>query len=58
MGKKLKPPFDPYVNGINFLLASYLLPYVGLTGYVGANPKLQGSDSRKVSNSTNTTQQK
>jgi len=28
-------PFDPYANDINFLLVSYLIPYVGLTGYVG-----------------------
>ncbi|KAL4297681.1 hypothetical protein GQ457_12G005350 [Hibiscus cannabinus] len=40
-GKPLNPPFDPYANSINFLIASYLIPYVGLTGYVGANPKLQ-----------------
>ncbi|XP_045792100.1 desiccation-related protein PCC13-62-like [Trifolium pratense] len=30
-----------YANDINFLLASYLIPYVGLTGYVGVNPILQ-----------------
>ncbi|KAK7827936.1 desiccation-related protein pcc13-62, partial [Quercus suber] len=30
----LSPPFDPYYNGVHFLLASYLIPYVGLTGYV------------------------
>nr|POE81656.1 tubulin beta-1 chain [Quercus suber] len=34
IGKKLSPPFDPYYNGVHFLLASYLIPYVGLTGYV------------------------
>ena len=48
-GKPLEPPFDPYANSINYLIASYLIPYVGLTGYVGANPKLQGSISRRVS---------
>ena len=47
-GKKLYPPFDPYANEINFLLASYLIPYVGLTGYVGANPHLQNSTSKAV----------
>ncbi|KAL3727837.1 hypothetical protein ACJRO7_032564 [Eucalyptus globulus] len=47
-GHALKPPFDPYANEINFLLASYLVPYVGLTGYVGANPKLQGSVSKRL----------
>ncbi|KAI4335018.1 hypothetical protein L6164_013705 [Bauhinia variegata] len=47
-GQKLKPPFDPYANSINYLLASYVIPYVGLTGYVGANPKLQNATSRKL----------
>ncbi|XP_030508310.1 desiccation-related protein PCC13-62-like [Cannabis sativa] len=47
-GRKLRPPFDPYANSINFLLASYLVPYVGLTGYVGANPKLKGSTSKRL----------
>ncbi|GLT71146.1 hypothetical protein SLA2020_431840 [Shorea laevis] len=47
-GRPLSPPFDPYASGLNFLLASYLIPYVGLTGYVGANPKLQGASSRRL----------
>lgn len=47
-GRPLKPPFDPYANSLNYLLASYLIPYVGLTGYVGANPKLQGPTSKRV----------
>ncbi|KAK6138383.1 hypothetical protein DH2020_027857 [Rehmannia glutinosa] len=46
--KPLEPPFDPYANDINYLLASYVIPYVGLTGYVGANPKLQSPTSRKL----------
>ncbi|KAK4388284.1 Desiccation-related protein PCC13-62 [Sesamum angolense] len=33
-GQPLQPPFDPYANDINYLIASYLIPYVGLTGYV------------------------
>jgi len=41
IGRTLRPPFDPYANSINYLLASYLIPYVGLTGYVGANPMLK-----------------
>lgn len=48
--KPLHPPFDPYANSINYLLASYVIPYVGLTGYVGANPKLQSPISRRVIN--------
>ncbi|KAK7329593.1 hypothetical protein VNO77_23763 [Canavalia gladiata] len=47
-GKPLQPPFDPYANDVNYLLASYLIPYVGLTGYVGANPLLQNATSRKL----------
>ncbi|XWS53482.1 hypothetical protein CRYUN_Cryun10bG0005000 [Craigia yunnanensis] len=47
-GKPLEPPFDPYANSINYLIASYLIPYVGLTGYVGANPKLQGAISKRL----------
>ncbi|KAK8499806.1 hypothetical protein V6N13_060872 [Hibiscus sabdariffa] len=46
--KPLNPPFDPYANSINFLIASYLIPYVGLTGYVGANPKLQGAIAKRL----------
>ncbi|KAK6930315.1 hypothetical protein RJ641_004409 [Dillenia turbinata] len=47
-GKPLEPPFDPYANSINYLIASYVIPYVGLTGYVGANPKLQAETSKRV----------
>lgn len=47
-GKPLNPPFDPYANSVNYLIASYLVPYVGLTGYVGANPKLQGVVSKRL----------
>ncbi|CAN1147282.1 Desiccation-related protein PCC13-62 [Linum perenne] len=35
-GKPLSPPFDPYANSINYLIASYIIPYVGLTGYLVA----------------------
>lgn len=48
MGRKLKPQFDPYANSLNYLLASYIIPYVGLTGYVGANPKLKSPRSKRV----------
>ena len=47
-GHPLHPPFDPYKNDINFLIASYVIPYVGLTGYVGANPLLRNATSKKV----------
>ena len=44
----LNPPFDPYSSSLNYLIASYLIPYVGLTGYVGANEKLESPVSRRV----------
>ncbi|BFG43336.1 hypothetical protein CerSpe_296110 [Prunus speciosa] len=46
VGFALIPQFDPYANSINYLLASYLIPYVGLTGYVGTLPNLTGPASR------------
>ncbi|KAM3707964.1 hypothetical protein ACB098_02G065500 [Castanea mollissima] len=48
VGKKLSPPFDPYYSGVHYLLASYLIPYVGLTGYVGTIPKLQAPKCGRV----------
>ncbi|KAK4388289.1 Desiccation-related protein PCC13-62 [Sesamum angolense] len=47
-GQPLQPPFDPYANDINYLIASYLIPYVGLTGYVGANPNLQSTTAKSL----------
>ncbi|KHN12848.1 Desiccation-related protein PCC13-62 [Glycine soja] len=47
-GKPLVPPFDPYANSLNFIIASYVIPYVGLTGYVGANRLLQSATSREL----------
>ncbi|XP_057757161.1 ferritin-like catalase Nec2 [Arachis stenosperma] len=47
-GRRLYPPFDPYASEINYLLASYVIPYVGLTGYVGTNPQLQNTTSKRL----------
>ncbi|KAJ4713087.1 Desiccation-related protein PCC13-62 [Melia azedarach] len=47
-GYKLVPPFDPYFNAMNYLLASYAIPYVGLVGYVGTIPNLVNSTSRRL----------
>ncbi|RYR12600.1 hypothetical protein Ahy_B04g070067 isoform A [Arachis hypogaea] len=47
-GKRLEPPFDPYANDINYLIASYVIPYVGLNGYVGANPLLQSATAKAL----------
>ncbi|MCL7038317.1 hypothetical protein MKW94_012846 [Papaver nudicaule] len=44
----LDPPFDPYANSLNYMLASYVIPYVGLTGYAGANPFLKGWKTKRV----------
>lgn len=48
LGQVLEPPFDPYKNNLNLMLASYVLPYNGLVGYVGINPKLMGMHTKKV----------
>lgn len=47
-GHKLNPPFDPYRNSLNYLISTYTIPYVGLTGYVGSNPLLTGYNSKRV----------
>ncbi|KAB2067849.1 hypothetical protein ES319_A09G256400v1 [Gossypium barbadense] len=46
--KPLQPPFNPYANNVSFLIAAYLIPYVGLTGYVDTIPKLFSTTSRKL----------
>ena len=48
-GKKLSPPFDPYANSLNYLISIYTIPYVGLTGYVGTIPLLEGVGAKSVS---------
>ena len=52
-GKPLVPPFDPYANPLNFLRVSYVVPYVRLTGYVGAKTKLQSPTSSSVNPNLN-----
>jgi hypothetical protein len=47
-GKTLSPPFDPYENSLNYLISTYFIPYVGLTGYVGANPLLEGYNAKRL----------
>ncbi|KAE8662624.1 Desiccation-related protein PCC13-62 [Hibiscus syriacus] len=48
MGCCLDPPFDPYEDSIKYLLASYVIPYVGLNGYVGMIPCLQKFETKKL----------
>jgi len=50
VGRKSNPRFDPYANSLNYLLASYYIPYVGLTGYVGTIPYLVYFNIKKVIN--------
>lgn len=47
-GEKLNPPYDPYEDSLKYLISTYTIPYVGLTGYVGANPELKGYNAKKV----------
>ncbi|KAI3939238.1 hypothetical protein MKX01_002106 [Papaver californicum] len=42
------PPFDPYANELNYFLATYLVPYVGLIGYVGSSHLFKGDRSKKL----------
>ncbi|XP_068659859.1 ferritin-like catalase Nec2 [Aristolochia californica] len=48
VGQTLRPPFDPYENTINYLLGSYVIPYVGLVGYVGANQNIYGHRAKRI----------
>ncbi|XP_041016813.1 desiccation-related protein PCC13-62-like [Juglans microcarpa x Juglans regia] len=48
VGFKLIPPFDPYADTTRYLLASYVIPYVGLVGYVGTIPSLVRATSRSL----------
>lgn len=34
VGYELEPPFEPYANTINYLLASNAIPHVGLVCYI------------------------
>ncbi|CAL4914352.1 unnamed protein product [Urochloa decumbens] len=47
-GYPLNPPFDPYANSLNFLLACYLIPYLGINGYVGTNSMIDGYKTKEL----------
>ncbi|KAJ3683717.1 hypothetical protein LUZ60_013944 [Juncus effusus] len=47
-GYPLNPPFNPYLNTVNYLLASYVIPYLGINGYSGANVNIEGFATRKL----------
>ncbi|XP_075108766.1 ferritin-like catalase Nec2 [Nicotiana tabacum] len=42
IGYELEPPFDPYRDSLSYMLSCYVIPYVGMNGYVGMNPQLKG----------------
>ncbi|XP_021742929.1 desiccation-related protein PCC13-62-like [Chenopodium quinoa] len=46
--RDLEPPFDPYRDNLSYMLASYIIPYLGLNGYVGANSQIKGYASRRL----------
>lgn len=47
-GHPLNPPFDPYIDSLNFLMATYVIPYLGLNGYTGTNPIIDGYATKRV----------
>ncbi|KAG9445040.1 hypothetical protein H6P81_016380 [Aristolochia fimbriata] len=48
VGQSIQPPFDPYQNSLNYILASYVIPYVGLVGYVGTNQNIYGHRTKRI----------
>ncbi|KAL8166370.1 hypothetical protein V2J09_007869 [Rumex salicifolius] len=47
-GYEVNPPFDPYRDSLGYMMASYIVPYLGLTGYVGGNSMINGYVSKRV----------
>lgn len=48
LGYRLSPPFNPYANSVNYVIAMYCIPYVGLTGYVGGNPNITSHTAKRL----------
>lgn len=48
LGYRLNPPFNPYFNSLNYVIAMYCIPYVGLTGYVGGNPNITSHTAKRL----------
>ncbi|KAL5219483.1 hypothetical protein ABZP36_020167 [Zizania latifolia] len=48
VGYHLDPPFDPYTNSLNFLLAVYVIPYLGINGYTGTSPLIDGYATKRL----------
>ncbi|VAI91417.1 unnamed protein product [Triticum turgidum subsp. durum] len=47
-GYHLDPPFNPYIDSRNFLLACYVIPYLGINGYTGTNPIIDGYETKHL----------
>ncbi|KAG6535067.1 hypothetical protein ZIOFF_000021 [Zingiber officinale] len=47
-GYNLNPPFDPYNDTLKYLIAAYVIPYVGVVTAVGANPSVRGYESKRL----------
>ncbi|KAF8401494.1 hypothetical protein HHK36_012434 [Tetracentron sinense] len=47
-GYHLVPPFDPYRDSLSYMLGSYVIPYMGLVGYVGTNPFINGYKTKRL----------
>ncbi|XP_057496688.1 ferritin-like catalase Nec2 [Actinidia eriantha] len=46
--RELVPPFDPYRDSLSYMLGSYVIPYMGLVGYVGTNPRIIGYKTKEL----------
>ncbi|GFY90559.1 hypothetical protein Acr_07g0007560 [Actinidia rufa] len=46
--RELVPPFDPYRDSLSYMLGSYVIPYMGLVGYVGTNPRIIGYKTKQL----------
>jgi hypothetical protein len=47
-GYSLNPPFNPYADTVSYLIASYVIPYLGINGYTGTNANIQVFATRRV----------
>ncbi|KAK9945117.1 hypothetical protein M0R45_010647 [Rubus argutus] len=48
VGFPLNPPFNPYANSLNFLIATYYNHYLALNGYAGTIPSLISPTNRRL----------
>ncbi|KAF8394566.1 hypothetical protein HHK36_020778 [Tetracentron sinense] len=47
-GYHLVPPFNPYHDSLSYMLGSYVIPYMGLVGYVGTNSIINGYKTKRL----------